>query len=128
MRLSASKNDVGNMLMKNSLHVLAWSSLSSAAVALPSAPTPGWTRLAVITPIASATVVASSNQRIALSPTRPTSLAPAPASPATSVVNSSGPTSTRIMRRKILLIGSSEVAKLGNSQPIRQPTTRPTRI
>jgi hypothetical protein len=96
----ASTGDNGNASRMKSHAVLTFASWPIEVASSGScAPTPGWTRLATAMPRNSATVVASSNQMIALSPRRPTILPPAPATPATSVVTSSSAMIILISRR-----------------------------
>ncbi len=77
----------------------------------------------------SATVVASSNHTIALSPMRPmVRRSPAPAMPTTSVENSSGAMIILIMRRKRSASGLIATPSDGFSQPMRMPMARPMKI
>ena len=88
-------------------HPLCWffaiaaSSCVSAAIGSET-PAPGRNTFIITSPMTSAIVVASSNQRIAFSPMRPMAFrSPLPAMPTTSVENSSGAMIILIMRRNM---------------------------
>ena len=77
----------------------------------------------------SATVVASSNQKMAFKPMRPMARrSPVPAMPTTSVENSSGAMIILIIRRNKSAIGLIPTPTEGHNQPTRTPTARPMKI
>ena len=82
-------------------------------------PAPGWNTFTSTRPMTSATVVASSNQTIALRPMRPIARrSPVPAMPTTSVEKSSGAMIILIIRRNRSATGLISTPNDGQIQPM----------
>jgi hypothetical protein len=114
-------------------HALCWLRAMAASSCVSATgrvtPAPGRNTFIITRPTTSATVVASSNQRIALRPMRPIARrSPLPAMPTTSVENSSGAMIILIMRRNTSASGLIATPVDGHTMPIRIPATRPTKI
>jgi len=91
-------------------------------------PAPGWTRCAIARPRKSATVVMSSNQRMALPPTRPACLRSfMPAMPTTTVVKTIGPMSILMRFTNPSPSGFMAMPHPGRSHPRRTPRPMATR-
>ena len=129
----ASTTDVGTMCSRMSHPVCCCRAIAArAAVSVPAGrvtPAPGWNTFTSTRPMTSATVVASSNQMIALRPMRPIARrSPVPAMPTTSVENSSGAMIILIIRRNRSASGLISTPNDGQSQPMTTPMARPMKI
>ena len=92
-------------------------------------PAPGLNTFTSTRPMTSATVVASSNQTIALRPMRPIARkSPVPAMPTTSVEKSSGAMIILIIRRNRSATGLISTPNNGQIQPMSTPMARPMKI